>query len=143
MTCIAFDGKSIAADRQASNGNTKRATTKLFRLADGSIATMSGLIAHARTRLRWYEAGAKIEDWPTFDGDDYVCLIVWNKDGLRYWEDGPVAETVEHGFWAFGSGRDFAIAAMACGKSAREAVEIACQFDTGCGLGVDVMTLNG
>jgi ATP-dependent protease HslVU (ClpYQ) peptidase subunit len=70
-----------------------------------------------------------------------VCLIVWDAQGLRYYEDGPIPETVEHGFWAFGSGRDFAIAAMACGKSAREAVEIACQFDTGCGLGVDVMQI--
>jgi ATP-dependent protease HslVU (ClpYQ) peptidase subunit len=38
---------------------------------------------------------------------------------------------------ATGSGRDYALAAMHCGKTAREAVEIACLFETGCGNGVD------
>lgn len=31
--------------------------------------------------------------------------------------------------WAWGSGMDFAIAALACGKDAVGAVEIACRFD--------------
>lgn len=38
-----------------------------------------------------------------------------------------------------GSGRDFAIAAMHCGKTAREAVEIASLYENGCGNGVDVL----
>lgn len=42
-------------------------------------------------------------------------------------------------FWAAGSGADYAMGAMAAGKDAKEAVEIACRFDINCGLGVDVL----
>lgn len=100
-------------------------------------------MAIALRRLHWFEQGAKLEEWPESDSDDYVCLIIWDREGFRFFEDGPFALPVENAFWAFGCGRDFALAAMHCGKDAREAVEIASRFDNGCGLGVDVMTLNG
>ena len=51
-------------------------------------------------------------------------------------------QKVEDQFAAWGSGRDFALTAMHLGKSAREAVEIACLFENGCGNGVDVLTPN-
>lgn len=41
---------------------------------------------------------------------------------------------VDSAFHAVGSGRDFAIAAMHYGKSAREAVELACLYDVSTGL---------
>jgi hypothetical protein len=43
--------------------------------------------------------------------------------------------------WAWGSGRDFALAAMHLGKTAAEAVEVACLFQSDCGLGVDHVEL--
>jgi ATP-dependent protease HslVU (ClpYQ) peptidase subunit len=42
-------------------------------------------------------------------------------------------------FHALGSGRDFALAAMYLGKNAREAVEIAMEFDLETGKGVDCL----
>jgi hypothetical protein len=52
--------------------------------------------------------------------------------------------TVPHSFsvrppCAIGSGMDFALAAMACGKTAAEAVEIAARFDPNTGGRVDVI----
>ena len=44
---------------------------------------------------------------------------------------------VEDGFVAVGSGRDYAMATMALGHTARRAVEIACRFDPGTGNGID------
>jgi ATP-dependent protease HslVU (ClpYQ) peptidase subunit len=140
LTCIAWDGKTIAADRMASNGNTKREMRKLQRLANGGVATFSGLTASGRRLVHWYEGGASIETWPEL-GEEYVCLVIFDREGLKFYESAPFPERIEGEFWAFGSGRDFAIAAMACGKSATEAVEIACRFDNGCGMGVDSMEL--
>ncbi len=44
-------------------------------------------------------------------------------------------------FAAIGSGSGIALGAMAAGKTAAEAVEIAARFDSGTGNGVDVLEL--
>ena len=40
---------------------------------------------------------------------------------------------------AWGAGRDFALAALHLGKTAKEAVELACRLDSTCGNGVDTL----
>lgn len=42
---------------------------------------------------------------------------------------------------AWGSGRDYAMGAMARGANAKEAAEIAMRFDNGCGMGIDVVSV--
>lgn len=93
---------------------------------------------------RWFEEGADREKWPKCqDKDDTWCrLIVVNGLGAFFYERLPVEIRVEDSFMAWGSGRDFALGAMACGKSACEAVEVACKFDTGCGNGIDAIVLD-
>lgn len=49
----------------------------------------------------------------------------------------------EAGIYVFGSGRDFALGALAMGASAYEAVKAAITFDITCGIGVDTLTLDG
>jgi len=44
-------------------------------------------------------------------------------------------------FYAVGSGRDFALAAMHLGKSAEEAVRVAMQFDLKTGMDIDVAVM--
>lgn len=41
--------------------------------------------------------------------------------------------------WAIGCGADFALAAMACGKTAVESVRIAAKLDSKCGMGVNTV----
>lgn len=55
--------------------------------------------------------------------------------GIGMWE---IAGT----FTAIGSGSDLALVAMECGKSARDAVRIACKYDTASRPPVHVMELN-
>jgi len=50
-------------------------------------------------------------------------------------------ERVEDAFCAMGGGRDYALAAMFLGKSALEAVQVACALDITCGKGIDVLEL--
>ncbi|OBR52335.1 hypothetical protein A6456_10570 [Paraburkholderia tropica] len=48
---------------------------------------------------------------------------------------------MEDPFHAIGSGRDFAMAAMWLGKTAVQAVHVASQFCSGCGMGIDALEL--
>lgn len=57
---------------------------------------------------------------------------------LEY-ERTPHPIRIEDKLRAWGSGRDFALAAMHLGKTAAEAVTFACQFDSACGNGVDTL----
>jgi ATP-dependent protease HslVU (ClpYQ) peptidase subunit len=62
--------------------------------------------------------------------------LVYNGAGVG------TGEPVEDPFIAFGAGRDYAMAAMHLGCDAHRAVEVACVFDTGCGMGIDTLELD-
>lgn len=139
MTVIAWDGKTICADKQATCGNTKSTTTKLRRIATGEVLAWTGDQDSGEMLAKWYADGADPKWWPDFqkDKDDWCRLVVADANGVRYFERRPIATAVEDRFRAFGSGADLALAAMHCGRTAREAVEVACIYDAGCGQGVD------
>jgi hypothetical protein len=89
---------------------------------------------------QWWVSGARPDTFPAIQRtDDWARLIVF-ADGhppLVY-EVAP-RPTVHYGpFGAWGSGRDFAIGAMAAGADAAAAVRAAIQFDTNCGGEIDV-----
>jgi len=89
--------------------------------------------------VQWYENGADPKEWPQCQSTDtWARIIVVDQIGAKYCERQPAFVRIEDPFFAWGSGRDFALAAMYLGKSAGEAVEIACFFDAGCGKGIDV-----
>ena len=140
MTVIAYDGKTVAADKQSTGGEARFTTTKLFRAGDGAVIAMAGRTTGMLEMLAWYNAGCPPDMCPRFDDKDDTEMHVFRKgyritfyDGRAfpaYFDDVP---------YAAGTGRDFAWAAMLCGKSPREAVEIACMLSTTCGMGIDVM----
>ena len=92
---------------------------------------------------KWYADGADPKEWPECqkDKDIWSRLVVVNSLGAWFYERQPVVIRVEDPFMAWGAGRDFALAALYLGKTAAEAVEIACHFDSSCGNGVDVLEL--
>jgi hypothetical protein len=139
VTVIAWDGKTIAADRQRDTAGMKHPGTKLLRLANGEAVSWCGSNGGGYMLADWYAAGAKPSRWPELKGDDFARLIVLRRDGLFVYETYPAAMKIEAPFIAFGSGGDFAMGAMAMGADARRAVEVASQFSTGCGLGCDTM----
>lgn len=144
MTVIAWDGMSIAADKRALNEYRPITVTKLFRVPDGSaILAVSGELSYGMVLVGWYSAGADPEKWPHFqrDKDEWVALICVKKDGLYRYERTPIPHKIHDPFYAVGSGRDYALAAMYLGKSAKEAVEVTNALSAACGNGVDVMSL--
>lgn len=141
MTCIAFDGKTLAADKLATIGSTAYTVTKIWRLR-GCLVAGAGDFDRINEMAAWFAAGAEPEKLPPFqrDNNDFVALLVIQPDLsiLRY-ERGPVPCKYESKMHAMGSGREYAMAAMYLGKTAKEAVEIASALDVTCGNGVDTL----
>lgn len=142
MTIIAWDGKTLAADKQATSGGYTYRTKKIYRVKDG-LAAFSGHADTGRAMLEWYKNGAVINEFPKYQDDKEIWspLTIFKKNGIFRYERTPHPIKVLEKKYAFGSGRDYAIAAMYCGKTAKEAVLIASKFDENCGLGVDSLEL--
>ena len=144
MSVIAWDGKRLAADRRAIIGGTGtliRTLTKIFRVRDCLVGYAGGA-CYGEEILAWFRDGAKPETFPESQRNEETNtgLLVIHPDGVVHrFEMTPYPLTLKDESVAVGSGREFAIAAMHCGKTATEAVEIACLFDCNCGNGVDVL----
>lgn len=139
MTTIAFDGKTLAADRRALNSGLVRTTTKIKRFGN-LLAGASGDLSATIEALEWVRTGRSPEDWPAIQrGEDYAALLVIDAGRILLYEKSPHPAEFNDSIFAIGSGRDFALAAMYLWKSAREAIEIASVFDCGTGNGVDVL----
>jgi hypothetical protein len=140
MTVIAWDGKTLAADKQTTDAGLRRTTTKLRRAKSGELLASTGASGMCRELMDWWEAGAQKSDFP--DKEDKCHLVVVRQDRtVVFYSGSPAPIHTEERFTAFGSGRDYAIAAMHLGRSAREAVELACLYESSCGSGIDTLEL--
>lgn len=143
MTVVAFDGKTLAADGMAvSGGGIARRVTKIERHKDMLLAVTGGLDIAAELR-EWFKAGADPRDFPPRARDGEATLIVFDGDGIKTYVSGPFPMRIHATKCAFGSGRDYAEAAMFLGCDAAKAVEVASHFQTDCGMGVDVLEWSG
>ena len=143
MTVIAWDGKTLAADKRATFGTLIRTTTKIFRVGD-ALAGYCGDAAFGEEMIAWLKRGAEPADFPASnrDKDDWAPMLVIRKGApVARYERSPYPVLFEDETFAIGCGRDFAIAAMHLGKNAREAVEVAIALDSGCGNGIDTLEL--
>jgi len=141
MTVVAWDGKVLAADRRATLGTLIRTTTKIHRMENGDLCAYAGDAAAGEELLAWFRSGADQARFPIDrrKDDPWASLLVIRKRprAILKYETTPYPLTFKDKTFAIGSGRDFALAAMACGRSAIKAVELAAKFDSGCGNGVD------
>ena len=142
MTVIAWDGKTLAADKRFTSQGLVYTVTKIHRLGELLLGA-SGDAASAAEAIDWIRRGRRHGDFPERlrSKDCYVDLIVIDNGKILEYENSPFPTEIEDTIMAIGSGRDFALSAMYLGKTAKEAVEIACLFDSGCGNGVDVLTV--
>lgn len=143
MTVIAWDGKTLAADKQSTQANMARTVTKIYRVPNGMIG-ICGSAVHGMELLEWFRNGRQRDKFPFPKSKDEIAHVLYidlETVAIYNGETGPFPEYCESPFIAAGSGRDYAMAAMHLGKSAREAVEVACHFDVTCGMGVDTLDL--
>ena len=143
MTVIAWDGKTLAADKRCNAGGLATTVTKIHRVPQGIVA-FCGNVERALEVLQWLRVGADPAEWTCemrASGWPNVLLITHRGDVLEYGST-PYPVCYEDRFTAAGTGRDYAMAAMHLGKTAREAVEVACLFDVSCGNGIDMLELD-
>lgn len=142
MTTICFDGKSMASERRATWGSLiMSGPSKIMRAPDGRLIGCAGDAAWCNAMTIWLsKPKEKRGDAPELEEDD-------GSVALEVQLDGSVVMHCASGFFgieapcSIGTGSHFAIAAMACGKDARGAVEIACRFDKNSGGQIDVLHL--
>ena len=136
MTTIAIDALgNIAADGRSTCGDqiARDDIDKLI-VAHGRIYALAGPGSLVFPLIAWHNDGADPTKLPVCKDYGWT-LVVQQSDGLFCYSDRvPYGLANEYKTpVAFGSGRDYALGAMLAGKSAREAVEIACKVDTGSG----------
>jgi len=146
MSCVAWDGHTLAADRQGTSGGNKTTVTKITAVQDGKMlyaVAFVGLHTAGLRMLEWFAEGAEEEEFPniTDDGDTLTSLIVASKKGLVVYEQCPTPILFRDKLQAWGSGASVALGALAMGADSKKAVEIACKFDIYCGMGIDAITV--
>jgi ATP-dependent protease HslVU (ClpYQ) peptidase subunit len=143
MSVIAYDGHTLAADRQGTCDEMRVTIRKVRRLSDGTLLGFVGGYGQGVAMVKWYESGANPASLPTSQaGENFAQLIVVKTTGevIEYDQNGVAVEVIDCPM-AWGSGREFAMGALAMGADARKAIEIASRFSTVCGLGVEAFDI--
>lgn len=144
ITIIVWDGNILAADRCGTNQGYTFSITKIRKI-NGNLVGVSGYGYGIPILMDWLEQGADVSKWPDLQKDKErwcdMIVITPERKILKY-EQEPVAFEIEEKRHAFGSGRDYALAAMEMGADAIRAVEIASKFDSACGNGVDILSFD-
>lgn len=138
MTTVAWDGKTMASDSLATDawGLKEEVFDKILSGKD----FLAGTAGEKGGITRWWKEVASLSFWevveygyPEFDRDtNDPSIVLVNKWNIYRHANGVFVE-MQRRFHAVGSGRDYALAAMRCGKSAAVAVKIAMEFDNGTG----------
>lgn len=140
MTTIAFDGQTLAADRQATHNNTPVLYGKLKKITfrgEPAYVGCAGEIDQWATVLDWITTGCDKDKVPCIDAKCFSVMVITKSKNVFYLNDGFYFYEMGKSKWAIGSGAEFALGAMAHGATAEEAVSIACTLDVNTGLGID------
>lgn len=138
MTVIAWDGRYLAADMQATCNTQRMLAKKLITPDQGVCLGITGSYDTFGSLIDWY--AYKDKPYPCADSDasTWGRLVVVKDRRLSWYETSRFPSENMDRFNAFGNGRDFALGAMAHGASAEQAVRITCAICNSCGLGVSV-----
>lgn len=144
MTTIAWDGRTLAADKAGDVGSLHITVTKIWRHGPMLMAG-SGSAGCCNQMREWVKSGMNPNDFPASMKDkdcNCVFFIVFPDKKVWRFESSHVPIELEDEQFAAGSGRDFALAAMHMGRDAVFAVELAAHFDPGTGRGIDTLVLH-
>ena len=137
MSVIAWDGRTVAADKRSVHEGLIRETVKLFMIDEETVVGFVGTECQGLALVEWYKSGAVKSDYPKFQTvDDWTRLLVFKTGSVYFYESEPYPIKVYDHYMAWGSGRDYALAAMYLGKDARGAIGVSSVFDNNCGNGV-------
>ncbi len=132
MTTIAVDvlNKKIASDSKVTWGGPAYSTLKIFRSANGTICAFAGNLSAGKKFAEWVEQGCNRKKPPQFTDSESFSGVTINADKVETWDEDMIpSEIVDDPFFVMGSGGAFALAALHCGKTLEEAVELAIKLD--------------
>lgn len=133
MTTIAWDGKTIATDTQATSTYIDQNTyDKIFTTKAGEIVACAGACSDIAAFRLWLENGDDDKDFPEGIKELHALLVDTSdaSSGVSayYYDNRPERFPVKAPC-AVGSGQDFAMGALLMGASARQAVAVAIKLD--------------
>lgn len=148
MTTIAWDGKTLAADRGSWSGGFHCAAKKVFRITapDGRVflVAMLGNAAFATDVLRWMQGGA--HPGACLDADkEHDCAVVVD-ERRKVWRLSSHRLTYREypgKLHSAGAGQEVVMGALMAGADARKAVRITMQVSDYAARGVDSVRFNG
>lgn len=130
MTTVAWKDGMLAADSRATGAGGMVNVQKVFSLPDGRAVGFSGDLSASLQFVEVLKAGAP-EKFKA--RGDFIAAVMDIDGSVLIYESGKVPIQIHDKFYAIGSGGMAALGAMACGKSAKEAVKIAARFDENTG----------
>jgi len=143
MTTVAFDGDTLATDSRCVGDYIDDNVKKLF-LVGETFYAVAGSLTEVLAFINWRESvhidSEKTNEKPNIQSDISVIEVVGGD--VFFWEKNCVHVPCSVPI-AIGSGASFAMAAMLCGKTAIEAVEIAKKLDENSGGEVQFVRVSG
>jgi len=143
MTTIAANRQCMSADRKVTDGDVSYSCIKL-REINGSIVGVAGDNPAIVKFWAWYRASltSKTVKAPEFNKKhSLAALVLTAKGSLLVYDTDCVPDVVEDDYWAIGTGRQAALAAMLLGHEPEEAIAVAQEVDTCTGGAVDTFWL--
>ena len=102
------------------------------------VITAYGRTGACLTLMAWYKMGADAAAYPYTAAENAQLVVVDKLGSLSVYDGGGAPIRLGHRKSAFGDGAPYAYGALAMGATAREAAEIACEFNTLCGYPLDI-----
>jgi ATP-dependent protease HslVU (ClpYQ) peptidase subunit len=128
-TTIAWDGTEFACDSQRTRGSTKMFTNhKIVYIPEqGAYIGGAGDCAQIEAFIEYFRKNgkAKLECLK-----DIEVIVVYTDGRCFYYCEASEKPISIEGPFAIGSGEDFAVTAMHCGRTASEAIKVAEELDT-------------
>ncbi len=128
MTTIAWDGLTLAADSLVTAGKDRWGSHRKLIKHKGRLIAFTGSIAGGLVLIEWFCEGAEPQEFPRLKSDEHAQLIVV-ADGKAWHYESRHIPSMCGVPSAWGTGREYALGAMAAGADARQAVRIAARFD--------------
>ena len=128
MTTIAASVKhqSMSADSRMSFDDTTYSINKIKQLKDGSLLGFSGSLALCLKMIDYIELEAPA---PDVGGDLEFEIVILRKNGIELYPNQIEPVFLLDQFCGSGTGGKTALAAMRCGKTPKQAVEMALTVD--------------
>ena len=144
MSVVVYHKGVMAADSRAYSGSAHPAGNKLkiHRLKDGSIVGItSNQVGMPEAFVEWLNNGGSRDD--LMPASPSLSAIVVSPSGdIALYDDGYTPSRVWGDTFTIGSGRKYALGAIAMGADAKRAVEVAIEHDLWCGGPITSLALN-